>query len=63
MALDGSRPENKTQQPTKNTRERERMYWRGGLTGGERRGGAIRLFGGDQPGREGKKLKIIHHVY
>jgi hypothetical protein len=33
------------------------MYRRGGLTGGERRGGAIQSFGGDQPGREGEKLE------
>ena len=42
-----------TQQPTKNTRASLRMYRRGGLTGGERRGSVIRLFGDNQAGRGG----------
>ncbi len=57
MALDGSGPENQTQQPTKNTRDRQRMYRQGGLTGGQCRGSAVRSFGGDQAGQGGKKLK------
>ena len=57
VALDGSRRVKSMQQPTKNTRPRQRVYERGGSADGERRGGANQLFGDDQAGRGDKKLK------
>jgi hypothetical protein len=39
------------------TRAGDKGYRQGGSTGGERRGSAIQLFGGDQTGQGGKKLK------
>ena len=55
VALDGSRTELQTQQPTKNTCARRGMYRRGGSADGERRGGAIDRLGTIKLGGGGKK--------
>ena len=51
VALDGSRRVKSMQQPTKNTRPRQRVYGQGGSADGERRGGANQSSGDDQAGR------------